>query len=74
MRKLYKQLLDGEVTRREFLQELAVLGVSANAASSLLAGTAGAAEIEAEVGTRTRTVTGNGADLIAESLIEADVE
>jgi thiamine pyrophosphate-dependent acetolactate synthase large subunit-like protein len=74
MRKLYKQLLDGEVTRREFLQELAVLGVSANAASSLLAGTAGAAETEAQLGVRTRPVTGNGADLIAESLIEADVE
>jgi benzoylformate decarboxylase len=74
MRHLYKELLDGTKSRREFLQELAVLGVSANAAASLVAGVADAGEHATEAATKTRTVTGNGADLLAESLLEADVE
>ncbi|MGI9307707.1 MAG: thiamine pyrophosphate-binding protein [Gammaproteobacteria bacterium] len=71
MRRLYKQLLDGDISRRDFIQQLAVLGVSASAAGSL-ATSAAAAETEAEaIG---RIVTGNGADLLAESLKDAKVK
>ncbi|MEC9375047.1 MAG: thiamine pyrophosphate-dependent enzyme [Pseudomonadota bacterium] len=74
MRKLYKQFLDGEISRRDFLQELTLLGISATAAGNFLADPANAAEHETEIEERTRAVTGNGSDLLAESLIEADVE
>ncbi len=72
MRTLYKQFLDGQLSRREFVQELAVLGISASSASALMTGTAAAADKPAEeVG---RMVTGNGADLLAESLKDANVK
>ncbi len=74
MRTLYKQFLDGEISRREFLQELAILGVSASAASSILPGAASAEEADEGSAQRSRMVTGNGSDLLAESLIDADVE
>ncbi|MGI9309813.1 MAG: thiamine pyrophosphate-binding protein, partial [Gammaproteobacteria bacterium] len=72
MRTLYKQFLDGQLSRREFVRELTVLGISASSASALMTGAASAAEhSSAEVG---REVTGNGADLLAESLKDANVK
>jgi thiamine pyrophosphate-dependent acetolactate synthase large subunit-like protein len=70
MRDLYKQLLDGRLSRRGFLQELAVFGVTASSASTLLTNTVEAAPGRAEP--PGRTFTGNGSDLLAETLIEAD--
>jgi thiamine pyrophosphate-dependent acetolactate synthase large subunit-like protein len=70
MRDLYKQLLDGQLSRRGFLQELAVFGVTASSASTLLTNTVEAAPGRAEP--PGRTFTGNGSDLLAETLIEAD--
>ena len=74
MRNLYKQFIDGEITRRDFLQELAALGVSATAAGSLVPVSTATAADEPNTSERSRSVTGNGADLLAESLIDADVE
>jgi thiamine pyrophosphate-dependent acetolactate synthase large subunit-like protein len=74
MRTLYKQLLDGQISRREFVQELALLGVSAASVSTLISGVADAAETDSKASGRGRTVTGNGADLLAESLRDANVK
>ncbi len=74
MRTLYKQLLDGQISRRDFAKELAVLGVSVGSVSSLLASVANAAVAENDAAKPGRTVTGNGSDLLAESLLDADVE
>ena len=74
MRTLYKQLLDGQISRREFVQELAVLGVSAASVSNLVASAASAAESKTTTKAQGRMVTGNGADLLAESLRDAGVE
>ena len=48
MRILYKQLLDGQISRRDFAKELAVLGVSVGSVSSLLASVANAAVAESD--------------------------
>jgi len=74
MRTLYKQLLDGQISRREFVQELALLGVSAASVSNLISGVADAAETDSKASGHGRTVTGNGADLLAESLRDANVK
>ena len=74
MRALYKQFLDGKLSRREFVQEVAVLGVSAASASTLVAGAAKAADGEQASDDSGREVSGNGADLLAESLKDADVQ
>jgi benzoylformate decarboxylase len=74
MRILYKQLLDGQISRRDFAKELAVLGVSVGSVSSLLASVANAAVAESDAAKPGRTVTGNGSDLLAESLLDADVK
>jgi len=73
MRTLYKQLLDGQISRRDFLQQVAVYGVTATSASTLLADVADAA-IDPEADIVLREVTGNGADMLVESLIEANVK
>ena len=74
MRTLYKQLLDGQISRREFVQELALLGVSAASVSTLISSVADAAETDSKASGHGRTVTGNGADLLAESLRDANVQ
>ncbi|MBM4196906.1 MAG: thiamine pyrophosphate-binding protein [Gammaproteobacteria bacterium] len=72
MRRLYKLLLDEKISRRDFMQELSALGVTLASANALLAG---ATDTAAAAGPVTgRSFTGNGADLLAESLLDADVK
>jgi len=74
MRALVRQYMDNELSRRGFLQQLAALGVSLASAEALVAsiGDAGAAEMEAEAASR--VVTGNGSDLLFDTLLGADVK
>jgi thiamine pyrophosphate-dependent acetolactate synthase large subunit-like protein len=73
MRRLYKLLLDEKISRRDFVQELSALGVTLASANALLAAATGTALAASETVTG-REVTGNGADLLAESLLDADVK
>jgi thiamine pyrophosphate-dependent acetolactate synthase large subunit-like protein len=75
MRRLYKLLLDESISRREFVQELSALGVTLASANALVAGmVSDASAAEPDAIERGREVTGNGADLLAESLLDADVK
>jgi hypothetical protein len=76
MRSLVKKFLDSQISRRDFVKGVAALGVSLSSAKALLGSisdsSAYAAEgVEAQV---SREVTGNGSDLLMESLIDADVK
>ena len=72
MQQLIRQLLDGQLSRRGFVQQLTALGVTAASARSVLAAAAGtrAGEGTEDQG---REVTGNGADLLMETLLAANV-
>ncbi|HJP03580.1 MAG: thiamine pyrophosphate-binding protein [Gammaproteobacteria bacterium] len=75
MRRLYKLLVDNQISRREFVQEMSALGVTVASANALVAGAVSDATA-AESGDpieRGREVTGTGAELLAESLLDADV-
>ena len=71
MRDLVKQLLDNDMSRREFGQRLLALGFSAGAAQSLVTSVAGAAEHTTPAAYE---FTGNGGEIIAECLKAAGVE
>ncbi|TDI64416.1 MAG: thiamine pyrophosphate-binding protein [Alphaproteobacteria bacterium] len=75
MKALVKQFLDNQISRRGFMKELTALGVSLASAEALLDGliSESFAQETAEAGT-TREVTGNGADLMIESLLDAGVK
>ncbi len=74
MRTLVKQLLDNQISRRGFMQELSALGVSLSSAQALfsLVSEANAQEVAAAEGAK--EVIGNGSDILIETLIEADVK
>ena len=78
MRSLIRRFLDEELSRRGFLQELGALGVSLASAQTLLASLSEAEaqelsdeDIEQQLA---RVVSGNGTDLLVESLEEAGVQ
>jgi acetolactate synthase-1/2/3 large subunit len=74
MRTLVKLLLDDKLSRRDFVKELTALGVGVTSAQALLNSII--PEAHAAKGEKTyagREVTGNGSDLLIESLLEAGV-
>jgi benzoylformate decarboxylase len=72
MRELVKQLLDQELSRRDFGKAMAALGFSAAATQSVLQSVAGAAEGTAAASAY--EFTGNGGEIIAECLKAAGIE
>ena len=73
MRTLVKQLLDQDISRRGFVKELAALGVSLSSAQALLNSISPAAAAETAAVDSVKEVTGNGPELLAESLMAAGV-
>jgi thiamine pyrophosphate-dependent acetolactate synthase large subunit-like protein len=71
MRELVKQLLDQELSRRDFGKAMAALGFSTAAAQSVLQSVAIAADPESMAAYE---FTGNGGEIVAECLIAADIE
>ena len=74
MRTLVRQLLDEQISRRSFVKEMAALGVTVSSAQALMGSLTMASAAEAGEEVAVRQVTGNGGDLIMETLIEAGVE
>ena len=74
MRTLVRLLLDNKLSRRDFVKELTALGVGVTSAEALLNSIIpGAHAAETDKPYAGREVTGNGADLLVESLLEAGV-
>ena len=73
MRELISQLLNHQLSRRNFVNSLTGLGVSLASAEALLTGIAGAAPDANTLQAAGREVSGNGSDLLFETLLEADV-
>ena len=71
MRELFKKYLEQNLSRRDFTNKLLALGFSQMAINSLLANTAEAREPIADSG---KYIVGNGADILAETLMAADVD
>ncbi len=71
MRELVKQLLDQQLSRRDFGQTMLALGFSSAAVESVLTSVADAAETETPLAYE---FTGNGGEVIAEVLKAANVE
>ena len=71
MRDLVKQVLDSQLSRRDFGRKLIAMGFSAAAADSLVMSVAQAADDNA---VRSFEFTGNGGEVIAECLKAAGVE
>lgn len=74
MRTLVRQLLDNQISRRGFVKEMVALGVSLPSAQALLASASDASANEPDASSTVREFTGNGSDLLLESLMEADVK
>ncbi len=74
MRTLVRQLLDEQISRRSFVKEMAALGVTVSSAQALMGSLTMASAAEAGEEVAVRQVTGNGGDLMMETLIEAGVE
>jgi len=71
MRDLFKLFLDHDISRRDFATKLLAIGFSQIAVNSMIASVAEARDVIPREG---KTVTGNGADILAETLMAADVE
>ena len=71
MKELVRQLVDNELSRRDFGKALLAMGYSASAAASLIHSVADAAQGEP---LSTFEFTGNGGEIIAECLKAAGVE
>jgi thiamine pyrophosphate-dependent acetolactate synthase large subunit-like protein len=65
--------LDNELSRRGFMQQLAALGVSVTSAQALLSSVSDAAADEVG-GKAAKVVTGNGSDLLFDTLLDANVK
>lgn len=74
MRALVRQYLDNQLSRRGFLQQLMAMGVSMASAEALLASISEAGAAEVDTAEAPRMVTGNGSDLLFETLLGADVK
>ncbi len=71
MRDLFKLFLDHDISRRDFAAKLLAIGFSQIAVNSMIASVVEARDVIPREG---KTVTGNGADILAETLMAADVE
>ena len=71
MRSIFRQLVDHEISRREFTKSLAALGFSTSAISSLIS-SAGAAE--AATGAEAVSVKGTGGKVLAAVLKSAGID
>jgi hypothetical protein len=71
MKDLVRQVVDNELSRRDFGKALLAMGFSAAAAQSLVDSVANAADGEA---VKSYEFTGNGGEIIAECLLAAGVE
>jgi len=71
MKELVRQVVDNELSRRDFGKALLAMGFSAAAAQSLANSVANAAEGEA---VKSYEFTGNGGEIIAECLMAAGIE
>ena len=74
MKTLVRQFLDDQISRRHFVRELMLLGVSLSSAKALLGSIATASADELAAGDAVREVTGNGSDVLLDTLIEANVK
>jgi hypothetical protein len=75
MRKLVRQYLDNELSRRGFMQQLAALGVSVTSAQALLSSISDAAAAEGDGDlAAAKVVNGNGSDLLFDTLLDANVK
>jgi thiamine pyrophosphate-dependent acetolactate synthase large subunit-like protein len=76
MRTLVKKFLDNQISRRGFMKGMAALGVSLSSAKTLLdsISPSDSYAAEGEDARASREFVGNGADLLMESLLEADVK
>ncbi len=71
MRELFKKYLEQGLSRRDFTNRMLGLGFSQIAVNSFLASAVEAREPIAENG---KYIIGNGADILAETLMAADVD
>lgn len=71
MRQLIKQLLDQDLSRRDFAKAMLAMGFSSAAAQSVLHSVAEAADGEVVIGYE---FTGNGGEIVAECLKAAGIE
>ena len=74
MKALVRQFLDDQISRRGFVKELMALGVSIASAQALMDSISVAGAAEAVEGETIREVTGNGSDILIETLLEANVK
>ncbi|MDH3510431.1 MAG: thiamine pyrophosphate-binding protein [Gammaproteobacteria bacterium] len=74
MKTLVRQLLDEQISRRGFVKEMMLLGVSLSSARALLASISEAGAAELAAGDAIREVNGNGSDVLFDTLIEANVK
>jgi thiamine pyrophosphate-dependent acetolactate synthase large subunit-like protein len=74
MKTLVRQLLDEQISRRGFVKEMMLLGVSLSSAQALLSSIADADAAEIAAGETVREVTGNGSDVLIDTLLEANVK
>ena len=74
MRNLVRRFLSDEISRRDFLKEMTAIGVSLSSAQALLSSISTATAADDPEAGAMREVTGNGADIMMETLLEADVE
>ena len=74
MKTLVRQFLDDQLSRRGFIKEMMLLGVSLSSAQALLSSISDASAQELAAGDAVREVTGNGSDVLIDTLIEANVK
>ena len=74
MKTLVRQFLDDQISRRGFVKEMMLLGVSLSSAQALLSSISDASAQELAAGEAVREVTGNGSDVLIDTLIEANVK
>jgi benzoylformate decarboxylase len=74
MKTLVRQFLDDQISRRGFVKEMMLLGVSLSSAQALLSSISDASADELAAGEAVREVTGNGSDILIDTLLEANVK
>lgn len=74
MKTLIRQFLDDQISRRGFVKEMMMLGVSMSSAQALLSNISEASARDLAAGEAIREVTGNGSDVLIDTLIEANVK
>ena len=74
MKTLVRQFLDDQISRRGFVKEMMLLGVSLSSAQALLSSISDASAQDLAAGDAVREVTGNGSDVLIDTLLEANVK